>query len=411
MMLMKRTLLAFTLALLCGAPVAADEALIDKGLGVYKQFCLKCHGIDMVNSGVSSYDLRKYPTDRYDDFVDTLKNGKGNMPAWGDILYPEEIEQVWAYVSSRGGKEPFPPKKTEASPAKKALNTITKGTLTACLPQNGGAMAGRRSAGGIGLDYEMAAAVAEAAELELEVIWFEGELEEESDPTRDTYAMLSYPLCDIVPGHLLYDGTFGPRDGQRSGLPRWLGKPDTFHKGFAVDLQPVNVSFPYARIEMGIVVAPDVERRNFSGLADLEGLVVGIQEDTLAGALTLTQGGQAVKDKAVTANPGPVFLWDMERGSFEAALVSTPAYDFHLRQNSLTKLVLTEYRHPIGFNIGFAALTENSDLIAVLNEVITDLRAVGGVAKLAAKSNLHYAPPQEPYVQSRITVSDLHMRR
>jgi mono/diheme cytochrome c family protein len=34
--------------------------------------------------------------------------GKGDMPAWGDILLEEEIDALWRYVATRGGKEPFP---------------------------------------------------------------------------------------------------------------------------------------------------------------------------------------------------------------------------------------------------------------------------------------------------------------
>lgn len=408
---MKTVLKTLALALLFGAPVAADEALIAKGLGVYKQFCLKCHGVDMVNSGASAYDLRKYPVDQFDAFADAVMNGKGNMPAWGDILYPEELEQVWAYVATRAGKEPLPPKKTEALAAQKSYQTVNEGVLTACLPSNGGAMSGRRSTGGVGLDYEIAAAAAERLNLTLEVVWFEGELEEESNPVRETYAMLSYPLCDIVPGHLLYDGTFGPRDGQRSGLPRWQHMPTTLPKGFAVDLKPVNVSLPYARIEMGVVLHKDVEPREIKDLSSLEGLIVGVQEDTLAGALTLTQAGRTVKDMAVHDNPGPGFLWRMEQGKFQAALVSVPEFDFHLRQNMISDLVLTDYRHPIGFNIGFAILTEQKDMLGAINAMIKERVADGSVAAMAAKTKLHYAPPQEPFIQRRITMRDMQLRR
>jgi hypothetical protein len=31
-------------------------------------------------------------------FVDSVANGKRNMPAWDDVLDPEQIEALWAYV-------------------------------------------------------------------------------------------------------------------------------------------------------------------------------------------------------------------------------------------------------------------------------------------------------------------------
>ncbi|OWU80881.1 hypothetical protein ATO1_07070 [Phaeobacter sp. 22II1-1F12B] len=90
------------------APAQADEAALAKGASTYKQFCSHCHGIDMKNPGTSSYDLRKWPQDRKDEFYNSVQNGKGDMPAWGDILLPDELDVLWIYVVTRGGKEPLP---------------------------------------------------------------------------------------------------------------------------------------------------------------------------------------------------------------------------------------------------------------------------------------------------------------
>lgn len=62
----------------------------------------------MKNPGTSSYDLRKWPQDRKDEFYNSVQNGKGDMPAWGDILLPDELDVLWIYVVTRGGKEPLP---------------------------------------------------------------------------------------------------------------------------------------------------------------------------------------------------------------------------------------------------------------------------------------------------------------
>lgn len=102
--------MAATLALLA-APVTADEAAEENlklGVKTYKDFCAHCHGPNMVNPGTNSYDLRKWPQDRKDGFVSAVVSGKGDMPAWGDILLPEEVEALWLYVATRGGKEPLP---------------------------------------------------------------------------------------------------------------------------------------------------------------------------------------------------------------------------------------------------------------------------------------------------------------
>jgi mono/diheme cytochrome c family protein len=59
----------------------------------------------MVNPGNGSFDLRKFPHDDRTRFFNSVRNGKNSMPPWKDILRPEEIEAVWAYVRT-GGVEP-----------------------------------------------------------------------------------------------------------------------------------------------------------------------------------------------------------------------------------------------------------------------------------------------------------------
>ena len=74
-----------------------------QGRGLYRQFCSNCHGVNMVNAGTSSFDLRKFPREDRERFVTSVTQGKNSMPAWGDILKPEEMEAIWAYVRT-GGK-------------------------------------------------------------------------------------------------------------------------------------------------------------------------------------------------------------------------------------------------------------------------------------------------------------------
>ena len=62
----------------------------------------------MVNPGTTTYDLRRWPTDNPTDFYSAVRSGTGDMPAWGDILLPEEIDALWVYVATRGGTQPFP---------------------------------------------------------------------------------------------------------------------------------------------------------------------------------------------------------------------------------------------------------------------------------------------------------------
>ena len=98
-------------ALLCSAASVHAQARFDtdqinQGHGQYDRTCAQCHGRNMVNSGTTVYDLRRFPTDQPERFFSSLTNGKGNMPSFKDALTPEQMKLLWAYVGSRGGKEP-----------------------------------------------------------------------------------------------------------------------------------------------------------------------------------------------------------------------------------------------------------------------------------------------------------------
>jgi len=98
--------------ILVAAPAAAGDAprfspeAIAKGREQYQRTCVHCHGFNMVNSGTTVFDLRKFPLDQPERFVASVTNGKGNMPSFREALSSEQIAVLWAYVGSRGGKEP-----------------------------------------------------------------------------------------------------------------------------------------------------------------------------------------------------------------------------------------------------------------------------------------------------------------
>lgn len=417
-MIKKLALLLCMLAPL-GAPAFAQEDLLKKEQGVYEMFCAHCHGKHMVSPGNSSFDLRTFPKTEKQRFLTSVMEGKGDMPKWGDIILPDELDLLWHYVYTRGGKEPAPfessPPTTEPEPSEETTEEssllIKPGTLTACLAKNGGVMSSRRAKGGAGLDYEVSAALADQMGLALAVEWYESEQEEESTPVREAYALLAYGVCDIYPGFALYETSLSAFFGTRAAPPRWDNRSIHLGREFQVDLEPISVSDPYARMEMGVVYrSPDFERE-ITRVADMEGLRIGIEQGTLAGILTLRQGTDRMAAEASTFSPGADFLWKLEQGEFDAALVTIGAYDFHKKQNFVSTLVLDEYRHPIGFNLSIAMLKRNRDLLEQMDPLIHEMIEDGTMARLAEKSHLTYSVPRKPWVETQLTMRDIIYRR
>ena len=70
---------------------------IKKGSAMYAQNCAPCHGPRMADPD-SAFDLRKFPRDDRARFVTSVTKGKNSMPPWGDLLKPDDVEALWAYV-------------------------------------------------------------------------------------------------------------------------------------------------------------------------------------------------------------------------------------------------------------------------------------------------------------------------
>lgn len=86
-------------------PVSAtadDKAAALAGKELYHAYCVICHGPNMNNPGNRSFDLRKFPLEQRSRFMTSVRKGKKEMPAWGDVFSPEELDKLWAYMQTRG---------------------------------------------------------------------------------------------------------------------------------------------------------------------------------------------------------------------------------------------------------------------------------------------------------------------
>ena len=241
--------------------------------------------------------------------------------------------------------------------------------------------------------------------LALDVTWYETEAEEESDPVRETYALLSEPLCDLAAEQPLYENAVGPPRGATASLPRWDDRPDWWGTRQTA-LKPIAATTPYMRAEIGLVLGPGVEGE-VGGLSDIGDRVLGLQQGTLSGAIALTQAAPDVLARARTFNPGPTVLWDVEIGKADIAIVDVAAFDFHRKQNRVTKLRLAEWRHPFGVNIGFAIAAEDEALLAAVSGFVDEARETGAIAEIAAAEGVTWGAPRPPWMTPPVTRATL----
>lgn len=82
---------------------AAVEPSAALGRQAYTRTCARCHGINLAVTSSAYFDLRTFPKDEKDRFLNSVTNGKRQMPAWGGIVKPHDIESIWLYIGSVNG--------------------------------------------------------------------------------------------------------------------------------------------------------------------------------------------------------------------------------------------------------------------------------------------------------------------
>jgi len=90
-------LIAGALALACAPAFAQQPEQLKAGAELYARNCSACHGARMLDPE-GAFDLRKFPRDQRERFINSVTKGKNQMPPWGGLLKPEEIEALWLYV-------------------------------------------------------------------------------------------------------------------------------------------------------------------------------------------------------------------------------------------------------------------------------------------------------------------------
>jgi mono/diheme cytochrome c family protein len=92
---------ALAFVLVCGsacAETAVDPDSAAKGETLYADYCSTCHGFELKNTGGVTFDLRRLRPADHERFVNSVLNGKSQMPPWRGVLDVEQIESIWAFI-------------------------------------------------------------------------------------------------------------------------------------------------------------------------------------------------------------------------------------------------------------------------------------------------------------------------
>jgi mono/diheme cytochrome c family protein len=91
-----------------GGDMAGGDAKVTQGSTLYAEKCALCHGATGHGDGVGAAALDPKPRNHTDGtymnaqsneaLVAVVKDGKGQMPAWGATMSDEEVHAVLAYV-------------------------------------------------------------------------------------------------------------------------------------------------------------------------------------------------------------------------------------------------------------------------------------------------------------------------
>jgi mono/diheme cytochrome c family protein len=82
-----------------GESLAQASTKVTVGEQIYSDYCSNCHGVELNNSSSgATFDLRRLRPEDHDRFVQSVLNGKRQMPPWRGVLNLDQIESIWDYI-------------------------------------------------------------------------------------------------------------------------------------------------------------------------------------------------------------------------------------------------------------------------------------------------------------------------
>jgi ABC-type amino acid transport substrate-binding protein len=279
--------------------------------------------------------------------------------------------------------------------------------LRVCLNEELPPFSVRTKEGGTGFDFAIAAALAERLNRQLTVQWYESKLDADSSTTIEANALLSDGRCDLVAGFPLIKDALGKPGLETARLPDFAGARPADRRR-RVTLGTLTATTPYHFDGFAVVLGAKAKDSSVAGLADLEDLNLTIEAGTLGDAVLMTFNHGRLVSHIAHVVPGRGELFPrLESGEADATLIPVHRFDAYRIQHPETKVTLSGYYLPIGFNMGFVGLGSEPRLIEQASAAIDAMLKAGEAAALAPPAHMTYLPPREPYILDHLTMSDL----
>ena len=393
------------------APVISSDT-VALGSTQFQRTCAQCHGRNLVSSGTSAPDLRRFPQDQPARFVASVTTGKGNMPAFKEALSSDQIHHVWAYVATRGGKEmPEPVAINSTQPAPPGPAEVDQPApplppLKVCMAEDNPPLsyAVKGNPQPQGFDVRVAQAIAAAQARPLTLILFESKFEQESTLSQEVNALLASGVCDLASGFPLIATDLGPPSRPTARVPDYPGAPRRANRAW-VPLVPITATLAYhASALVAVTRDPGV---TVDTLDDLQTLRIGANAGSLAGSILMMHKNGLLRPKVISLSRDQSALAKLESGDIDAALVPSDQLDAWKLTHPESKLVRSAYQHPLRINLGLVAKADAVALIGAANTAISQAKTNGNLQSWAKQSGVTWITPAEPNVRATLGMADL----
>ncbi|HEU5296975.1 MAG TPA: transporter substrate-binding domain-containing protein [Burkholderiaceae bacterium] len=269
--------------------------------------------------------------------------------------------------------------------------------LTVCIAEENEPLSYLHEGKPKGLDVRIAQAIADELGRPLKIVPFETEYERESTLAREVNALLSSNVCDLASGFPLLREDIGTVPGATAKTPGYPGAKRRRERPF-IPLHPLSASRPYQGMALVVVMRREAARK-VERLSDLKGLRIGNVAGTLSSALLMMyQHGMLKNDLVSLPQRGESVFELMAQNKLDAGVVAAGLYDAWKLEHADGGLILTEYRRPLGINLGFVAAPQGADALRAASRVIDRALEKGELAKWASEEGVSWMRPTTPDV-------------